>query len=68
MLEMIEVESSNVKSIGWLDNNLYVEYKSGTKYLYENVDKDIYLKLLGSKSRGQFMNEQIKNKYSYKKI
>lgn len=67
-MEMIKVESSNVERIGWEDNNLFVEYKGGNLYKYENVTREIYLELLGSKSRGHYLNESIKGKYTYTKI
>lgn len=66
-VNFVKVESSNIQEIGYLDNNLYVKYKSGT-YVYENVDKSIYESLLSSDSKGRFMNENIKSKYNYKKL
>ena len=65
-IKFVEVQSSNVVSIGYENNNLYVNYKSGT-YKYENVDKSIYESLLTSDSKGKFMNEHIKGRYNYSK-
>ena len=66
-IQFTQVQSSNIISIGHDGTNLYVNYKSGT-YKYENVDKTIYESLLTSDSKGKFMNENIKGKYSYTRI
>lgn len=66
-VKFTEVNSSNIISIGYDNNSLYVNYKSGT-YKYENVDRSVYESLLTSESKGRFMNENIKGKYSYSKI
>lgn len=66
-VEMIPVQSSNVVAIGWgKDDSLYVEYLNGT-YRYLGVDKTIFEELLASKSKGKYINENIKGKYSYMK-
>ena len=66
-IKFVEVQSSNVVSIGYENNNLYVNYKSGT-YKYENVDQSVYESLLNSESKGRFMNEHIKPKYTYYRV
>lgn len=66
-INMIKVESSNVKSVGYLDNNLYVEYNN-REYVYENVPKVVYESLLTAPSKGKFLNEQVKGKYNYKPL
>lgn len=66
-IKFTKVDSSNIISVGYDDNSLYVNYKSGT-YKYENVDRSVYESLLTSESKGRFMNENIKGKYSYSKL
>jgi hypothetical protein len=66
-IQFTEVQSSNIISVGHDGTNLYVNYKSGT-YKYENVDKSVYESLISSESKGRFMNENIKGKYSYSRI
>ena len=66
-IQFTQVQSSNIISIGHDGTNLYVNYKSGT-YKYENVDKSVYESLISSDSKGRFMNENIKGKYSYTRI
>lgn len=67
-MELKEVVSSNIKRIGYTDNNLIVEYLSGTKYKYKNVPKEVYDQLLESDSKGRFMNSNIKSKYEYERL
>lgn len=66
-MNLIKVKSSNVVSVGYENNTLYVQYKSGM-YSYSNVDKTVYENLLKAESKGKFMNSEVKNKYSYKKL
>ena len=66
-IQFTEVQSSNIISVGHDGTNLYVNYKSGT-YKYENVDKSVYESLLTSESKGRFMNENIKGKYTYTRV
>lgn len=66
-VQFVKVNSSNVQEVGYKDNTLYIKYKSGV-YKYENVDKSLYENLLASESKGKFMNENIKGKFSYSRV
>lgn len=66
-IQFTPVQSSNIISVGHDGTNLYVNYKSGT-YKYENVDKSVYESLISSESKGRFMNENIKGKYTYTRV
>lgn len=66
-MKMIEVVSSNVVAVGYEDNNLYVDYKSGS-YVYKDVPEEIYNALLNAESKGKFMWAKVKGKYDYCKI
>ena len=70
-MEMINVQSSNLKAIGYDEhqNTLYVEFKHGGKYKYLNVDKSVYDKLLVADSKGKFFDQNIKKAgYKYSKV
>lgn len=67
-MELVEVISSNIKRIGYDEKKLIVEYKSGAKYFYKNVPRNLYKKLLESESKGRFMNSEIKGHYEYEKF
>jgi hypothetical protein len=66
-IQFTPVQSSNIISVGHDGTNLYVNYKSGT-YKYDNVDKSVYESLISSESKGRFMNENIKGKYTYTRV
>ena len=66
-INFVEVQSSNVVSVGYDNHDLYVNYKSGT-YRYKNVGKTVFESLLNSESKGKFMNEHIKGNYECVRI
>lgn len=41
-MQMIPVPSSNIVSIGYEENTLYVQFHSGTLYAYYNVPESVY--------------------------
>ena len=70
-MEMNNVQSSNLKSIGYDENQneLYVEFKHGGKYKYLNVNKRVYDKLLVADSKGKFFDQNIKKAgYKFSKV
>lgn len=66
-VNFIKVQSSNIQEVGYLNNDLYVRYASGT-YVYEGVEKSLYEGLVSSESKGKYMNEHIKGMFKYRKI
>jgi hypothetical protein len=62
---MTEVTSSNILSIGYDDEvkSLYVKFKSGKVYEYENVPASVYDELSEAESVGKYFNQMIKNNY-----
>lgn len=67
-MKMIKVNSSNIESIGYEKNDLFVEFKTGNIYKYSNVEKTLYEDFLKSESKGQFLNSFIKNNYKYSRL
>lgn len=67
-LNLKDVQSSNIEKIGYNEEfkNLYIKYKSGRVYAFENVPKELYESLDKAESKGSFMNSNIKNKFNYK--
>ena len=67
--EWVEVESSNIASIGYVSetNGLLVRFKSGNTYTYSDVPKDIYDEFVNSKSKGKYFAEHIKEVFEYHK-
>ena len=66
-MEFKDVQSSNIKRVGYENEELVVEYLSGSRYRYKKVPKIIYESLLESDSKGKFMNSKIKGQYEYLK-
>lgn len=67
---MHPVSSSQISYIGYDEdtNTLYVTFKNGSTFKYEDVPKSKYDKLLNSSSIGSYFIKNIKNNYSYSKI
>lgn len=60
--------SSNVNSVGYADGNLYVEFKPRGIYVFYNVPRNIYTRLLRIKSKGKFMHRFIRDIYDYDRL
>ena len=61
-MEMQPVKSSNVKAVGYDEENktLQVEYKSGGIYQYPGVQPEIYADLLAAESVGRFVSQVVR--------
>lgn len=70
MVELKEVNSSNISRVGYDETNgdLQVEFKSGSKYVYHGVLKSVYESLLKAPSIGKFVNAEIKPHYFFEKL
>lgn len=71
MPEMIPVESSNLKAIGYNpeDQMLYVDFLNNTTYRYSGVPEDVFNAFLESDSKGQFLHRNIKMAgYEYERL
>jgi len=70
MPNMIPVNSSNLKSVGYdeAESILYVEFKANTLYEYYDVPSEVYEELLKAESKGKYYNAEIKTKYRVSKI
>lgn len=65
-VDMIPVSSSNIDAVGYEPMpvaRLYVRFKNGRTYLYENVPPDVYDGLSHAPSVGEYFNEHIKHHY-----
>ena len=55
------VISNSIKSIGWENNQLEVEYPNGNIYLYDQVSHDTFQKLRISQSVGKSLRNNVIN-------
>jgi hypothetical protein len=56
-MELIPVESSNIKAIGYVEeyNLLRVQFKDGSVYDYPGVSPDLHAQLMKAESKGHFL-------------
>lgn len=68
--EMIEVESSNVRKIGYDEKTktAYVQFLSGSIYSYKDVPREQFESLKKAASVGSYFYRNFRNKYESKKI
>lgn len=64
------VNSSNLQSIGYdpKSKTLEIEFHSGGIYQYSNVPTSIYDALMSASSRGSFFQNNIRDRFRYRKI
>ena len=62
------VGSSNIERIGYKYGKLFVEFKSGVSYVYDNVDKEMYDALVSAESVGKLFNKTVRMAYKYQKL
>ncbi|MFA6195439.1 MAG: KTSC domain-containing protein [Sulfurimonas sp.] len=69
-MQMINVESSNVKAVGYKKDSstLQVEFINGGTYQYFGVPEGVFVELLNSDSVGGYLASDIKGTYKYSKV
>ncbi|MDQ7010071.1 MAG: KTSC domain-containing protein [Candidatus Gracilibacteria bacterium] len=69
-MQRINVVSSNIKSIGYNEDNftLEIEFNDNSIYQYINVPKNEYESIMNSNSHGKYLNENIKGVYQFNQI
>ncbi len=68
--EMIEVQSSNIASVGYdeADHEAYVKFLNGSVYVYRDVPQHEFDGLKNAPSVGSYLNRNFKNVYAYERI
>jgi hypothetical protein len=69
-IDMIKVNSSNVKEIGYdgINKTLYIEFLNNSLYIYNGVPINKFEGLKNAPSVGSYLNRNIKDSYSYRRI
>lgn len=69
-VDMIGVNSSNVESIGYDEDNqiLYVHFLNSSTYIYKGVPQAEFEGLRYAPSVGSYLHRNIKNLYPYERI
>lgn len=61
--------SSNVSEVGYSDGNLYVKFKPrNATYVYYNVPKQHYVRLLRSPSKGKYLHRHVRGIFDYDRL
>jgi hypothetical protein len=64
---MIPVTSSQIKSVGYASNTLYIEFTKGTVYSYASVPESFFEALKKAESVGKYFGSEIKGKFGFVK-
>ncbi len=67
-MQMIHVTSSNISSVGYEADTLYVEFNSGALYAYSGVPVNVFQSLMNASSPGGYLAAHVKNVYPYARI
>jgi hypothetical protein len=67
-IKMLEVESSNVKKIGYKKEVLRIQFNNDNVYEYYKVPKEVYDNLVKAQSKGSFVSRNIAKSFEYKRI
>lgn len=62
------VISTNVRSVGYDNGILEVQFLNGSVYQYFNVPIDIYRRLVSYPHPGTFLAHAVKGRYGYRRI
>ena len=62
------VASSSLRSVGYDDGALEIEFRSGGVYRYADVPRETYEGLLGARSHGSYFHEHVRSQYDYHRI
>jgi hypothetical protein len=60
---MLKVQSSWVHAIAYVRGNVQVKTKEDRNYIYLDVPRKVFVKMMNSASVGKFMNRHILDKY-----
>lgn len=68
--EMIAVQSSNIESVGYDENDqeVYVKFLNGSVYMYRGVPLHDFEGLRDAPSVGSYLHRNFKNVYAYERI
>lgn len=63
-----DVDSSHLAVIEHTGKNLYITFKNGAIYEYDNVPESLTRSMLKQDSKGKFLWRYIRDKYPYRKV
>lgn len=60
--------STTISEVGWTDRNLIVAFKSGGRYLYEDVPRTVAEEMIAAPSPGRYHAAHVKGVYAYRRL
>jgi hypothetical protein len=63
-----DVESSHLQTIEHNGKDLYITFKNGSTYEYDNVPEALVRQMLKVDSKGKFLWRYIRDKYPYRQV
>lgn len=66
-MNLKSVPSSRMNAVGWENNTMYIRFKNGDIYAYENVSQSEYISFINSPSLGSALSRFDKI-HSYHRI
>jgi hypothetical protein len=69
-MDRILVQSSNLVSVGYdvVNRLLEVEFLTGKVYQYHDVPNDVYQGLMTAPSKGEYLHDNILNRYGFQEV
>jgi hypothetical protein len=69
-MEMINVDSSNIESVGYDEDSstMQLQFKNGGLYQYFDVPEDVFIGLRDAPSAGKYLAERIKGVFRFSKV
>ncbi|HEY4942386.1 MAG TPA: KTSC domain-containing protein [Rhizomicrobium sp.] len=67
---MIFIDSSNVEQIGFDDQagEIHVIFKNGRHYIYSPASQEVFDEFRNAPSKGTYLNQVIKPRYSCREV
>ena len=59
------VSSSNLTHIGWRDELMFVRFKHGKTYVYQDVPLDVFNQVVDAPSVGKAFHQLVKDTYQF---
>jgi hypothetical protein len=67
-MERVPVVSSALRSVGYRDGTLEIEFVSGNVYRYFDVPERVHDELVRADSEGEFFNAHVRDRFPYEQV
>lgn len=67
-MDIFPVTSSNIHSLAWEPNTLYIRFNNGGVYGYSDAPLEVFEEMKGAESVGKFFHARVKNSFVARKL